>query len=181
MITGAGEFFGPNAEIGVIVGGQSAAFFDIEKDDGTGSEAFPLRSGRSIARVLGSVSSCRDFILELAAVAATVQNQKAETLGAEKFSLAEPRICFLSGRRAEPVAGKHKCLLENRQCEVTGIHPTTKHSGVRAEGTEGTQRGIRAARRRPLAVRPPARAESRCQTARGKRERMERAWRQIPY
>jgi len=116
MITGAGEFFGPKAEIGVIVGGQTAAFFDIEKDDGAGSEAFSLRSGGSIPRVLDSVSSCRDFILELAALTAAVQNQEAETLGAENFSLAEPRICFLSGRRAEPVAGKHKRLLENRQC-----------------------------------------------------------------
>src|SRR6266566_4919261 len=116
MITGAGEFFRPNAKIRVIVGGQTAAFFDIEKDDGAGSEAFALRSGCSIPRVLDSVSSCRDFILELAAFAAAVQNQDAETVGAQRFSLAEPRMCFHSGRRAEPVAGKHKRLLENRQC-----------------------------------------------------------------
>jgi len=59
MIAGAGELFGPSAVIRVVVGGQTAAFFDIEKDDGAGSEAFGLRSSYGILRVLGSVSFCR--------------------------------------------------------------------------------------------------------------------------
>ena len=80
MIAGAGEFFRPNGEIRVVVGGQTAAFFDIEKDDGAGSEALGLRSSCGILRVLGSVLFCRGFILELAGLAAAIQNQKTETL-----------------------------------------------------------------------------------------------------
>src|SRR6266849_4913853 len=122
MKAGAREFSGPNTEIRVVAGGQTAAFFDIEKDDGAGTEAFGLRGSCGILRVLGSDFFCRGFILELAAFPAGVQNQEAETLGAKKFSLALPRICFLSGWRAEPVARERKRLPQNRHCCVTGIN-----------------------------------------------------------
>src|SRR6202140_1463835 len=122
MKAGAREFFGPNAEIRVVAGGQTAAFFDIEKDDGAGSEAFGLRSSCSILRVLGSVLFWRGFILGLAGLAALIQNQEAETLGAKIFSFAEPRICFFSGRRAEPVARERKRLPQNRHCSVKRIN-----------------------------------------------------------
>src|SRR5260370_23337492 len=100
MITGAREFFGPHAEIRVVVGRETAAFFDIEKDDGPGSEAFGLRGSCGILRVLGSVSSCRGFIFELPALASARQNQQTESLRTKKSSLPQPRICFLSLRCA---------------------------------------------------------------------------------
>src|SRR5260370_16751521 len=87
----------------MVVGGQTAAFFDIEKNDGAGSEAFGFRGSRGILRVLGSVSFCSGFILEFASLAAAVQDQKAETLGAKKLSLAAPRICFLPRRGTDPI------------------------------------------------------------------------------
>src|SRR5712664_25262 len=105
----------------MVVGGQTAAFFDIEKNDGAGSEAFGFRSSRGILRVPGSVLFCSGFILGFASLAAAVQDQKAETLGAKKLFLAAPRICFLPGRRTEPIAREHKRFPENRQCCVTGI------------------------------------------------------------
>src|SRR6266436_1602402 len=122
MKAGAREFFGPNTEIRVVTGGQTAAFFNIQKDDGAGSEAFGPRSIHSALCILDSDSFCRGFILELPGLAAAVQNQESEALSAKKFAFAEPRIYFPSGRRAEPVARERKHLPQNRHCFVTGIN-----------------------------------------------------------
>src|ERR1700731_1024075 len=110
MKTGAGEFFGPNAEIRVVAGGQTAAFFDVQENNRSRGEAFGSRSIHGALCILDSDPFCRGFILELGGLAAAVQNQEAETLGTKKFSLALPRICFPSGRRAEPVARERKSL-----------------------------------------------------------------------
>src|SRR5882762_1946824 len=63
MIAGAGELFGPNTEICVVAGGQTAAFFDIEKDDGSGSKPFGLGSIHGVLCILDSDSFCRASLL----------------------------------------------------------------------------------------------------------------------
>src|SRR6267378_5744729 len=99
-IAGASEFFGPNGEIRVVVGGQTAAFFYIEKEDGAGREAFGLCGGGGIFRILKSDSFCRGFILELAALASAIQNQKTKAVRYKKFALPLPGVRLFAGRWA---------------------------------------------------------------------------------
>ena len=76
---------------------------------------------------MASAASCVDFCaacaerFQFASFAAAVKNQETEALGLQELAFAGPGVDFLSGRRADPVAGVDERLAEDGEGVVAGI------------------------------------------------------------
>src|ERR1700676_723382 len=80
--TGALEFCGPSAQVGMIRRSQTATLFDIEKNDRLVRKAFTLCDRGPVARVGSSLLRRCSFVLEFATQRAAIKKQKAKTLRA---------------------------------------------------------------------------------------------------
>lgn len=114
-ITGSREFCTPTAQVGMISRRQTSAFFNIQKNDCLHGETLAFCHGSSVARVKSSFLHRNSFLLKCATHRTAIKKQKAKSLRAHLFSLAEPGVRFFAGRRAEPVTAEGERLSQNRK------------------------------------------------------------------
>ncbi len=114
-ITGSREFCTPTSQVGMISRWQTAALFDVEKNDCLYGETLAFCHSCSVARVESSFFHCIRFLFECATQRAAIKKQKAKSLRAYLFSFAEPGVRFFTGRRAEPVTAEGERLSQNRK------------------------------------------------------------------
>ena len=117
-ITGALEFCGPGAQVSMIRRRQTAAFFYIKKHDRSGGKALALCYRGRVSRVGVSLLHRTGFVLEFATQRPPIKKQKAKSLRSQNVALAEPGVCFFTGRRTKPVATEGKRISQNRKSRL---------------------------------------------------------------
>src|ERR1700723_663015 len=96
--------------------GQTAALFDVEKNDRLRGKTFALGDGSCVARAGCSLLHSISIGFQFPAFGAEVEEQETETLRAQGVALAEPSVGLFAERRAEPIAAEGKSLSQNRKC-----------------------------------------------------------------
>src|SRR5208337_3796529 len=97
--TGNLQHVPPGTYIFVIIVGKSATFFDVEKDDRSVRKSLSAREigcGISIHNAHLASIRCR---LQLAALSAVEQHEKAKALGGEQCAFSLPGAAFFASRR----------------------------------------------------------------------------------
>ena len=79
-IAGLCESFRPSVQIGMVCGGQAAAFFNIKKNDGLCRKAFLSCGGRSVGRIVSSLLYRCTLVVQVSGFRAAVKQQKTKTL-----------------------------------------------------------------------------------------------------
>ena len=98
--TGVGKRGGPVLEIGEIIAGQAATFFDIEKNYSARQESFLACGSDGGLRVGGDSLKRVRFVAEFAGSRAVEEREKSPSLRMEKFAFIGPGIGFFAGRFA---------------------------------------------------------------------------------
>src|SRR5690242_9043282 len=100
------EFGSPGFQISEVSGGKAATLLDIEEDDRTGREPFPLRYRGCGLGIVGDALARVRLVAQLAGSRPCEKQNKTETFSTKKLALAHPGVRCILRRISKPVTGK---------------------------------------------------------------------------
>jgi len=112
---------------------QTAALFLVQKDDCLGGEVLALCGGDGVGGVTCSESGGGDAIAfgvgDLGIGFTVGKDEEAEAVAEEDFTLADPGVLALAGRRGEPVTDKGEVVAEDGKRGVAWVEVAVEAYG----------------------------------------------------